>query len=170
MVLDNCDKELFVSYFGEEGYKLIKPYDIRVILLNNEMEQAKEMSGLNAWVCNWLPAGSSETELALFVNVERIYEQFDLMERLVAAKQRRIYVGTLVHELTHVRQMQERRLISYDDHYLWEGKRYEISSSEAEYFAQPWEIEAYIEQGMYVYEMNREQAEAIVSSRIKAFQ
>lgn len=169
MILDNCDKELFVAYFGEEGYELIKPYDIRVILVNNDMEQAKAMSDLNAWVCNWLPEGASATEIALFINVERIYEEFTLMERLVKARQQRIYVGTLVHELTHVRQMQEGRLISRDDHYIWEGEVYKLHATLPEYLAQPWEVEAHIAQGMYLYGINKEEATTLFNERTKDF-
>jgi len=168
MILDNCDKELFVDYFGEEGYDLIKPYDIRVILVNNDMSQAKAMAGLNAWVCNWLPEGSAKIEIALFVNVERIYEEFTLMERLVKARQQRIYIGTLVHELTHVRQMQEGRLVSKDDHYIWEGEVFKISASLSEYLAQPWEVEAHVEQAMYLYDLEREEATTTFLERTKA--
>jgi len=169
MILDNCDKELFVDYFGEEGYDLVKPYDIRVILVNNDMPQAKAMSDLNAWVCNWLPKGSTQSEIAMFVNIERIYEEFTLMERLVKASQQRIYVGTLVHELTHVRQMQEGRLVSRDDHYIWEGEVYKLHTTLSEYFAQPWEIEAHVAQGMYMYGLSEEEALAVVHKRAKGF-
>lgn len=169
MILDNCDKDLFTTYFGEEGYELIKPYDIRVILVNNDMEQAKAMSDLNAWVCNWLPEGSTQLEIALFINVERIYEEFTLMDRLVETRRRRVYVGTLVHELTHVRQMQEGRLISKNDHYLWEGKVYKLHASLPEYLAQPWEVEAHIEQFMYLYDIDKETATTTFNERCKEF-
>lgn len=164
MLLDNCDKEQFVSYFGEEGYELIKPYDIRVILLDNEMPQASP--DLNAWVCNWVPEGSTETEIALFINIERIYEEFSLMERLVKARQQKIYVGTLVHELTHVRQMQEGRLITREDHYIWEGQVYKFHETLAEYLAQPWEVEAHVEQGMYLYDLDKEQLTTMYKERL----
>lgn len=167
MILDNCDKDLFVGYFGEEGYELIKPYDIRVVLVNNEMPQAKAMSGLNAWVCNWLPEGSTKIEIAMFVNVERIYEEFTLMERLVKSRQQRIYVGTLVHELAHVKQMQEGRLVSKDDHYIWEGEFYKLHATLTEYLAQPWEVEAHVAQGMYLYDLGQEEALAMFNERSK---
>lgn len=58
-------------------------------------------------------------------------------------------VATIVHELVHVRQMLDRRLVVKEDHVLWEGEVYpsptnDYSTKEKlkEYLNTPWEREA----------------------------
>lgn len=172
----NCTAETFKEIFGKEGLSYAEtqleyweanlPYypeqGVRIIVAK-EGDYPEIDSGTGcpqAFVSHLDPETNkisyeSNHPLGLVVYPEVMAEQ----HRGQALLEYHLNMSTLIHELTHVKQVCEGRLISHGFlDMTWEGERLQIEMDG--YLAYPWEKEACMAQLVFLTRGNMEAAEA----------
>lgn len=79
-------------------------------------------------------------------------EDFDISVDPELLKDEEKLLQTIAHEMVHIVQYMDIRLIVKDKTFIWNGKVYPTSDkiTHAEYYAFPWEVEAYgMEKALY---------------------
>lgn len=164
----NFDDATFTRVFGEEGFDLIADYTNDIFLVGNE--QAAQMGlppSFGAAVVHQQYPGAGAPVPVLVVNVEACYDEMDFFTKLSPSMMKKKMRAMLVHERTHIKQMEEGRLVNLCGVHYWEGQKVEIAHGVTdEYFHTPWEIEAYVNQFMYQHDMTAEEARAHLDATV----
>lgn len=164
----NFDDTVFTSVFGDEGFELIAKYDNDLYLVNNETAIQMGMdSSFTAAVVPWQYPGATEATVIMVVNVEKVMSQLNFLEQLSPRIYQKNFRALLVHERTHLDQFADGRMVSCGEFKFWEGVMVDVDGTTTEdYFYTPWEIEAYVNQFMYQYDMTAEEARAYLDTKV----
>lgn len=156
----NFDDTTFVNAFGEEGYELLEGYNNDLYLIGNDSAATFNLDpSFGAAVVPFLYTGTTEPVNVLVINVERCYEEMPILVQLNKAAFQKSMRAMLVHERTHIKQMEEGRLVTVGGTHYWEGEIVHVSQQCTEaYLTTPWEIEAYVNQFMYEFGITAEEA------------
>ena len=148
MKLVNTTAEIFASLFGQFGLDLIAHYEGNVYLATPGLFPQIEKYGRSGGCAvpvnpETLTVFGEGTEPALI-----LYPDFLIQDswNLEESMRPRYLQSVLVHELEHVKQVAEGRLVQVDFGVVtWEGVQMDISDMSL-YMQFPWEREAYIAQ------------------------
>lgn len=158
MQLRNISKKDFKAIFGQEGYDMVKPYDISVVIVHDDNALSVEGVGVGAGgVMGHDFDDGKGTVMTLFINPGVIYANINELERR-SDRAELIVRSYLVHELTHIKQHEEGRLTAVGEQLYWEGKPVNPPSDMQAYAMSPWEIEAFAAQRAYITGSSIEQA------------
>lgn len=158
MKLRNISKKDFMAVFGKEGYDMVKPYDISVVIVHDDNELAIPGVGVGCGGVTGYDFGDGKGPvLTLLMNPSAIYASMNELERR-SNRAELIVRSYLVHELTHVKQYNEGRLTAIGEQLYWEGEPVNPPTDMQAYAMSPWEIEAFAVQRAYVTGCSIEQA------------
>lgn len=141
----------FINLFGEEGVKLVSEYPDLSILFAEPGDYPLCDTASPALVTTHLDENNQITWDSKYPLVLLIYTEGTLavIERVPELMRKRYKLSLLVHELTHVRQIQEGRLESHSETTnRWHEELIEVTGNN--YFHLPWEKEAFYEQYLYL--------------------
>jgi hypothetical protein len=158
MKLRNISKKDFKAIFGQEGYDMVKPYDISVVIVHDEtMLTVPGVGAGGGGVMGYDFGDGKGPVMTMFMSPSAIYEGMTELERR-SDRAELIVRSYLVHELTHVKQHDEGRLTAIGKQLYWEGEPVNPPSNMREYTMAPWEIEAFAAQRAYATGCSMEQA------------
>lgn len=171
MNLKNITQEEFVNLFGEEAEELVIGHEFDLFVVNNttavEIGLIPEFSSC---VVPMIYHGETEVARVMIINLEAACGALPVMKRLDKAFVRKTARGQLVHELTHVRQLMEGRLVNDETGTYWEGVKYDTTPGVNDnYFSTPWEKEAYINQFMHELDCGHKEAEEALCRSIETY-
>lgn len=162
MKLLNTKIESLLWLFGEEGMVMLEAYPDLVVCLAKPgmfpgIDAYGEVGGcvlpINPETYETLPAVGGELALIIYPDM-MIKDALQMPED----ERERFYRSYLVHELTHVKQCLEGRLvITAPGKMIWEGSPIDVTLEG--YVAFPWEREAYLAQFEYIFKGDAEMAE-----------
>lgn len=170
MNLKNITQQEFINLFGEEAVDMVEGYECDLVIINNASAIATGITtDFSACVVPMIFTGETTVSRALIINWEAFYEGLPFIDRMSKEFVRKSARGQLVHELTHVKQLTEGRLVNDETGTYWEGVKYDVTPGVNDnYFSTPWEKEAYINQFMYELDCSPEEAEeALIRSIAK---
>lgn len=169
MKLRNISKKDFVAVFGKEGYDMVKPYDISVVIVHDDSMLTVAGVGVGAGGVMGYDFGDGKGPvMTLFINPGVIYANMNELERR-SDRAEVIVRSYLVHELTHVKQHDEGRLTAIGEQLYWEGKPVNPPADMQAYTMSPWEIEAFAAQRAYITGSSIEQATQEYLEQINEF-
>ncbi len=158
-----------INLFGEEGILILSEYPDLPIIFAETGDYAECDRGNPALVIANITEDYSTISydgrdpLALIIYENAVNEVID---RVPPDLSDRFRTSMLVHELTHVRQVQEGRLEIVDEKTnIWEGEVVVVDF--ANYFSLPWEKEAFFEQYLYLFNGDEATAQAVVDEQCK---
>ena len=151
MKFANTNEEAFVTLFGQEVFEAIQHHEVTVYLATDGMfpllDGVGKVSGcvvpVNPETLELFGEGS---ELFMILYPDNIKDESkalpeNLRDRFVAS--------TVLHELMHVKQVNDGRLvIKKFGISVWEGIEYKLDANG--YVSYPWEKEAYLAQFTYL--------------------
>lgn len=150
MKLVNCDLRTFITYFGIEGVHLVENHDVEIYLVNNETALALGLGDVKALTAGNWNRKAGEAAAMMFFNMDLISASIDPLRKNIKGSVEKICCSYLVHELCHVKQIIDGRMGMKNGKLTWEGEAYEVKNDgSGEYFAYPWEQEAYMTQFTY---------------------
>lgn len=169
MKLRNISKKDFVTVFGKEGYDMVKPYDVNVVIVHDDTMLTVAGIGVGCGGITGHDFGDGKgAVLTLFMNPSAIYANMNELERR-SDRAEVIVRGYLVHEVTHLKQHFDGRLTSVGEQMYWEGEPVNPPTDMRGYVMAPWEIEAYAAQKAYVNGISIEKATKAYLKDINVF-
>lgn len=162
--LNQHSEYAFLEAFGNEGYDLVAQHKVTVIIAEiGDFPQSDEITteaGAFVSMVNTKTFRIAEEgcdQLALVIYPENVEKSLvGTPEHMID----RMRLSVLVHELEHVKQANEGRLVTTGfGKYLWEGEERVLTDLKG-YADHPWEVEAFHAQFMYLFDGNEAAARA----------
>lgn len=158
----------FINLFGEEGIKLMSEYPDLSVLFAEPGDYPICDQASPALVTTHLDDNNQITWDNKYPLVLLVYAEGTraVVDRFPEHGRDRYKLSLLVHELTHVRQVQEGRLESHSETVnRWHGDLVEVTADN--YFELPWEQEAFYEQYLYLTDGQEDIARYMVDEQCK---
>lgn len=160
--LNQHSEYVFLETFGEAGYDLVAPHNVTVIIA--EIGDFPQSDAITTEAGAFVSMVNTKTfriaeegcdQLALVIYPENVEKSLVGTPDFLMEKMR---LSVLVHELEHVKQANSGRLVTVGfGKYLWEGAEYNLTDLKG-YADLPWEVEAYHNQFMYLFNGNEAMA------------
>jgi hypothetical protein len=161
MELRNISIEDFITIFGKEGYDMLIPHDVHVLVVEEGMVPVFDAAGYEACVTGYDFEDGKGPVVALIINPTKIVSTLNMLEQADAGRRQRALQSFLVHERTHLIQHEEGRLTGTATQLFWEGEEVNLSADLTSYAATPWEVEAYAAQIAFIKGISIEEATAL---------
>lgn len=158
MKLQNTDRATLETIFGKEVFKLLKGHKATLALIKAGDMPAMDAQEMHGAVTGYDFQDDKGPVLALFINPEMAIASMNALNAADAATRQLILRGIMVHELTHVKQANDGRMVGDGPKCYWEGKEITQPATLQEYMLAPWEVEAYAAQISYVEGCTYEEA------------
>lgn len=158
MKLHNISKKDLVTIFGEEVLQLLKGHKgVVSIIKPGDMPEMDAMNMQGAVTGFDFNDGKGPV-LTMFLNPESMINNMSTLEAANIPTRQLLMRGFVVHELTHIKQSNEGRMVGKGQQCFWEGKEIFQPATLEEYMLAPWEVEAYAAQICYVEGCDYEEA------------
>lgn len=165
MNLYYTSKEDFIDFFGLDMYEAVENMEFNFRFGSLSDAPSFDEGHAVAAVTPGCPLSMSTGRETIVLDKDALQYCVNKFFKGDLKKHRQIARGSLMHELTHVKQMTVGDLTEPPDPYtyiaLWKGVPYKHPKNQYQYLSQPWERDAHIVGYMVEHEISEESATKI---------